>query len=249
MSLVAQIAGALTRVGTEFKALRLTIGLLGGLTTTDKSSVVAAINEVKGQVAGSGSGDMTKAQYDSNFNGKVDRSELADSVPFAGITGFLRGPNVTQFNQLTLRATDIYTNAFDTTVEGFLASISSGTVPAGNSSKLGGVAASDYALKSYVDSARDALRSELLGGTPAAAFDTLKEIADYIAGDQTATSGITTALGKRLRFDAVQSLTAGEQAQGLSNLGAASSADLATLSSNVGDTSTNFVTVFEAALV
>lgn len=52
MSLATNIANALTRVGTEFKAIRTLIGGSGtadisGLTTTDKSSLVAAINETK----------------------------------------------------------------------------------------------------------------------------------------------------------------------------------------------------------
>jgi hypothetical protein len=58
----------------------------------------------------------------------------------------------------------------------------------------------------------------LLNNAPAA-FDTLKELADQLAADQTALSAITTALGNRLRFDAVQGLTVPQQAQAASNLG------------------------------
>lgn len=52
MGLAANITSAFVRVGTEFKTLRTMItgtgtGDLTGLTTTAKSSVVAAINEVK----------------------------------------------------------------------------------------------------------------------------------------------------------------------------------------------------------
>lgn len=57
MSLATNIANAFTRVGTEFKAIRTLIGGSGtasisALTTTDKSSLVAAINEVKAGSAG-----------------------------------------------------------------------------------------------------------------------------------------------------------------------------------------------------
>ena len=52
MTLATNIANAFTRVGTEFKAIRTLIGGSGtagisALTTTDKSSLVAAINEIK----------------------------------------------------------------------------------------------------------------------------------------------------------------------------------------------------------
>jgi hypothetical protein len=57
MSLVSQVSTALTRVGTEFKAIRTLIGgsgtaTISALTTTDKTSLVAAINEVKAGSAG-----------------------------------------------------------------------------------------------------------------------------------------------------------------------------------------------------
>jgi hypothetical protein len=52
MTLVTQINGLITRIGTEFKALRIVTGALTGLTTADKTSLVAAVNEVKASVAG-----------------------------------------------------------------------------------------------------------------------------------------------------------------------------------------------------
>jgi hypothetical protein len=51
MSLVTQIAALVTRVGTEFKAVRAVIGNLANLTTTAKGDVVSAINEIKAAVA------------------------------------------------------------------------------------------------------------------------------------------------------------------------------------------------------
>lgn len=58
MSLATNISSLATRVGTEFKTIRTLItgsgtGTLSGLTTTDKTSVVAAINEVKAGSSGS----------------------------------------------------------------------------------------------------------------------------------------------------------------------------------------------------
>lgn len=58
MTLATNLANAFTRIGTEFKAVRTLIGGSGtagisALTTTDKSSLVAAINETKAGNAGS----------------------------------------------------------------------------------------------------------------------------------------------------------------------------------------------------
>jgi hypothetical protein len=58
MSLATNVSNLATRVATEFKTIRTIItgsgtGTLSGLTTTDKTSVVAAINEVKAGNSGS----------------------------------------------------------------------------------------------------------------------------------------------------------------------------------------------------
>lgn len=45
MSLTTQISTVVTRVGTEFKAVYTKIGDLTTLTTTAKTSLVAAVNE------------------------------------------------------------------------------------------------------------------------------------------------------------------------------------------------------------
>lgn len=94
-----------------------------------------------------------------------------------------------------------------------------------------------YATPSDVTSAINAL----VDGAPAA-LDTLNELAASLGDDASFATTVTTALGNRLRFDAAQTLTAGEKTQGIANLGAIASSD-------VGDVTTNFVTTFEAALV
>jgi hypothetical protein len=75
-----------------------------------------------------------------------------------------------------------------------------------------------------------------------AALDTLKELADAINDDAAFSAAVTTALGNRLRFDAAQTLTAPQKAQGNANLGSAALVDTGTLD-------TDFVAVFNAGLV
>lgn len=90
-----------------------------------------------------------------------------------------------------------------------------------------------------------ALKAEILGGA-GAAYDTLAELKALLdtsdAGDDAAIAAINAALGNRLRVDAAQGLTGGQQQQGRDNLDVYSKAE-------VGDVTRNFVTDFEAGLV
>lgn len=54
MSLVTQVNNLATRIGTEFKSVRSSIGTLTSLTTTNKTSVVDAVNEVRGLIGSAG---------------------------------------------------------------------------------------------------------------------------------------------------------------------------------------------------
>lgn len=80
--------------------------------------------------------------------------------------------------------------------DGYAAAIAAKATPAD-------IAAAISALKAGVDPA----------------FDTLVEIADRLADDDTAINGILSALGNRIRFDAAQSPTPGQQAQAIANIG------------------------------
>lgn len=70
------------------------------------------------------------------------------------------------------------------------------------------------------------LKSDLLGGVPAVAFDTLKEIADYIGTDQTATSGMTVAIGNRVSYTQADNKTVSEKTQARANIDAYGSVEI-----------------------
>jgi hypothetical protein len=80
----------------------------------------------------------------------------------------------------------------------------------------------------------------VLNGAPAA-LDTLKELADAIGDDADYAASTITALGNRLRFDAAQTLSSGQKTQGQANLDVYGTDD-------IGDPTTDFVAVFNAAL-
>lgn len=104
-------------------------------------------------------------------------------------------------------------------------------------------ASQTYSINKIVTSiaeARAAVKAEILGGA-GAAYDTLKELEDLFASTGADLSGITTALGNRVRFDAVQSLTAPQKVTANANMGSLSLVQS-------GDPDTNLVTIFEAGL-
>jgi hypothetical protein len=86
-----------------------------------------------------------------------------------------------------------------------------------------------------------AAKSEILGGA-GPAFDTLQELADALGDDANFAATINQALGLRVRVDAAQAFTDPQKAQARTNIDAASATE-------VGSTTTNYVTTFETGLL
>ena len=103
------------------------------------------------------------------------------------------------------------------------------------------VAATTTYSSNKIVSLLDALKTEILGGADAA-YDTLVEIQQLLQNGTSGLDALLAAVNNRVRFDAAQSLTVAEQLQARSNIGAASSVE-------VGDTDTDFVAIFEGALL
>lgn len=158
---------AFVETGTQFKGIRALIGLLASLTTTEKSNLVAAINEVNAKTAGAGA----------------------------------------QIDDVTARTTTVYSSS---------------------------------RTEARITAATAALKTDILGGA-GPTVDTLKEIADILASSGSDVAALTTALGKRVRFDAAQTLTAGEKEQANANIGSVSLAQF-------GDPAHSYRNVLLAAL-
>lgn len=158
-----------TRIATESKALRTLVNGnaadLAALSTTEKSNLVGALNELKGMIDALG-----------------EAAQINDAA----------------------------TNTSDTW--------------------------SSQKISDTITAAINALTT----GAPTA-LNTLDELAAAIGDDQNFAATITTALGNRLRFDAAQTLTAPQKAQGNANLGSAALVDTGTLD-------TDFVAVFNQGL-
>lgn len=163
-TLIVRMSDLATRMATECKSLRTLLNAngadLSALTTTQKASLVAAINELKTALDALGT-PIT----------------ISDST--------------------------------------------SSTTQVWSSSKVA----------SEITAAKNALTNGA-----AAALDTLSEIAAALGNDANFASTITTALGYRLRFDAVQTLTTEQKTQACANLG-------------IGEPDTDFVTTFNSGLI
>ena len=103
------------------------------------------------------------------------------------------------------------------------------------------IAATTTYSSNKIVSLLDALKSEILGGADAA-YDTLVEIQQLLQNGTSGLDALLAAVNNRVRFDAAQTLTVIEQQQARSNIGAVAL-------TAIGDADTDFVAVFEGALV
>jgi len=91
------------------------------------------------------------------------------------------------------------------------------------------------ALPSSITTQLNTLRDQILGGA-GAAFDTLKELQDALADEDTVVNSLLAAMANRVRYDAPQTLTTAQQAQACVNIG-------------VGDPEIDLVAIYTAAKV
>lgn len=163
-TLQVRITDLATRVATECKSIRAAIlsteGDLSTLTTTQKSTLVGAINELKSAISSMGA-TLTINDSASNSTQVWSSTKVAAAIAQA--------------------------------------------------------------------------KSDLINGA-GTALDTLQELSAALGNDANFASTMTTALSLRLRYDAAQTLTAGQMTQACANLG-------------IGEPNTDFVSTFNAGLV
>ena len=231
MSLTTQLSNLTTRIGTEIKGVRATIGSLVSLSTTEKGSLVGAINEVHAAI-GSGGSITADSIADATDTGRAlmrsTSPTAARGVIGAGTSNLAVGPAATDAKPGN------YTPAWSEVSEKPIV-IASG-VDAGAARSVISVSST-----SEMNAAITTAVNNLIAGAPIA-YDTFKEIADYIAENADTLGAITLGLGNRLRVDDVQNLTEPQKLQGRSNLDVYSK-------SEIGNPEMDLVAVFEAALV
>lgn len=245
-----QINYLAVRVGTECKTLHTKIGDLATLNTTDKTSVVKAISEVK----------TAATAVQTALNGLTARVTTVE------------GTSNTNKGDLTTAKSQILT--LQQAVEQIRSSVKAIEVQIESQTNINDEVAantttySSNKINTVVNDAKTAVKNELLGGA-GAAYDTLKELADLIQTNVSAIAALEAIAAGHVRFDQVQIIQETQKTQARSNIGAASQTDLTTVSgtatqakstadsalskvttleANVGNTGTDFVAAFETAL-
>lgn len=221
-TLVQNLNDLTVRVATEFKGVYAKQGNLTSLSTTNKDSLVAAINEL---YAGGGAGSTGPVINDTTPSGtSVYSSSKTQSIVDAK-------PSIDDAvtNGTTVWSGSKVNSAINTAVA---------TKPSINDTTAG---TTTVYSSSKTDQQISAAVSSLVDSSPAA-LDTLNELAAALGDDPNFATTINTSLGNRVRVDAVQTFTEGQKTQGRANLGV-------TASSDIGPTDTNFVTLFESSLL
>lgn len=248
MSLVTQVSDLATRTGTEIKTVRTEItalvGSLAALTTTDKSSVIAAINEVQAEV-GAANGSTNLAATLSPTQTVITSDTGNDAtIPAANATnaGVM---SKALYDKLTaIEALADVTDSANVDAAGAVMNTDTSTAAMGfvvdeddmvsnSATKI----PTQQSVAAYVSQRVNALVDSAPG-----TLDTLNELAAALGDDPNAITSINTALGNRLRVDtAAQGLTGTQQSNGRTNLDVYSTAE-------IGNPETDFVAVFETAL-
>lgn len=249
-TLSTQISNLAVRTGTECKTIHAKIGELLNLTTTDKTSVVNALNEIKSSIS-------TASETINTLSGKITTLESNVSTNTGDI--------VTIKNNITTLSGNIST--LETAISDIENELNSLAV-INDTAASTTTTYSSTKIASEITAAKAAVKNEILGGA-GEAYDTLKELADLIEANGSSIETLETLAAGHVKYDAAQSLTTEQQAQARTNIGAADATTVNTLSStvstntsnistlqtnlnslttNVGDTTTDFVEVFEKAL-
>lgn len=119
--------------------------------------------------------------------------------------------------------------------------ISDGTTAAGTTW-------SSTKINNAIGNVASQVQTILSGST--AAYDTFKEVSDYIATDKTGADAMLASIQNRLRVDADQTFTADQLTFGLANLvklGVAKQSDLTALVNRIGDTTVDLRAIYLSA--
>lgn len=170
MSLATQVSSLATRIGTEFKAIRVLIsgsgtGDISGLTTTDKSSLVAAINEVKASVASAaGINDATTTTTSTWSSSKINTQlGLKANLASPTFTGTPAAPTPAANNNSTQIATTAYVDAADALKANLASPTFTGTPAAPTAA--GGTNTTQIATTAFTTAAVAALISDAANDT------------------------------------------------------------------------------------
>ncbi len=217
-------------IGTDIKGLRNMIGILANLSTDVKGNLVGAINEVDAHadlIDGKIGGNL--AAIGASVGVVGDRTIVQALTKLYADLGAEAAARIAADNLLASDIADL---------EAAFANLINDAAVSGNTTQ---VFSADKVLSLLL-----ALETKILGGMPPEMLDTIKELADYLAGEGVA-GGIVAQLSKKVDVSMAQTFTAAEQLQGRQNINAASETEFQGLVTNLGTYDTDYVAVYDAA--
>jgi hypothetical protein len=259
VSLATQVSAAFVRVATEFKTVYSREGNLANLTTTTKTDLVSAVNEVNAKPTGVGGASINDAAPASTSTTYSASKIEANDATKAALS------HTHTASQISDASTTIVTLAGAQTIAGAKTFSVAPAVPASSFAidRTSGLQAaldakaviadasattattttySANKINAAITAAQAVTKADILGAGVPTALDTLDELAAALGDDANFAATTTTALGNRLRIDGTaQTIIAANQLQARTNIAAAGSTDM-------GDPATDFVAVFVAAL-
>lgn len=245
MSLVTQLNTVLTRIGTEFKAIRTVTGVLANLDTTDKDSLVDAINEV--YALGAGGGGATNLSTSRNATTVTVASDTGDDAVLVAADASNAGiMTAAQASKLAgIEAAADVTDAANVDAAGAVMLADTSTTGMGFVVDEDDMTSNSATKLPTQQSVVAYIAAQIAGlvSTAPAALDTFKELADALGGDANFATTMATALGNRLRGD-----TAAQGWNGTQKQNARTNIDVFS-TTEIGAVDADFVAVFEAALV
>ena len=212
-TMIKNLSAAFTAAGVDVKGLLAKIGDLGTLTTTQRASLVGALNELKTGVDAAVKIDDAKTQAGTTWS-----STKINSAINAAISALVSGaPEALDTIKEVADAINTNKNAITA-----LQQIAAGHVKFDDAKTQAGTTWSSTKINSAINAAISALVS----GAPEA-LDTIKEVADAINTNKNAITALQQIAAGHVKFDAAQTLSDTQKQQARENIDAVSAAQLA----------------------
>lgn len=209
-----QISTLATEVATECKAIRTLIGSLSGLSTSTKASIVAAVNELKNNAdaLSNALNALTTRVGTAESGVSTNTGEIATLKSglstLSGTVGGMQG-EIRALEAAVAAATEISDATTDTDTTW-----------------------SSTKIANELTALAQSVKDDLLGGA-GTAYDTLKELADFIIAHGTEIDALKALAAGHVKYDGAQSLTDAQKLQARTNIAAASQSDHTALTGRV----------------
>ena len=232
-------------IGADIALINTTIGVKTDLSTTDKTNLVAAINELAIQIKAVETLQQSSSEIDDSAP-KANRVYSSNKVKslideINTILGTLTASGYAdvgtglktlkdKVDALEQKTVDLTALIKDTETQ--TTSVWSSTKTNAAITAAVATAKSELTDKIITDVAK--VKSDILGAGVPETLDTLKEIADRLNGDAALVANMSVAINNRVRFDEDQVLSSEQKTRACTNIG-------------IGEPNTDFVAIYNDA--